>query len=395
MERFGVLFFLLCLSMCVTMTCIFIKKKEDDKKTLSNNVMYTTKFTTSLTNQSGTVENIFKNKDNTKVFILLKFDDISKVSTDAANYQMFLTGTSLNLTQTTLKCNPSSCIYMFGSTGYMGIYLVESRGFEPQILDLVVRCNSELVTNESSRTNTEAEIDASFSKHDQFRIYFNPGGTNAIQTEVLDTEVMNASDIYEELVSREKETKIRETLQQDLKTMQTNLTAIQDYTALLERDGLVVPEMPALIKGDVVEEDENGILRLTTDTVIAKGFHFNWQDGSIREGYLDDLCDGLSYAQFFVAKNQEVNGVPFSTSKLEWYYQDGSLFDGSIASDVNTVATINNEITWLTTAWNTYYQNKSTYQCTHLKSLLTLEMDTRNVDTNCTINASDDVLTLY
>lgn len=393
-ERFGVLFFVLVLLLSVVVTSIAIKKAKDDSVTLDNRVVYTNSFKTSLTEQSGTVEGIYKNEDNTKVFVLLKFKSMSKMSTNAENYQMFLTGSSLDMKKTDLKNVPKGCIYMFGSTGYMGIYLVDTNGFQKQIFDLVVRCNSEL----SSKTQTASESyngDASFTNYDQFRLYFNPGGTKCGIMECLSSDEVRPFDIYEELIVRPKELELRDTLNADLETMQTNLAVIQEYTERVARDGIVVPETPYLIAGDTITCDENGIYTLHTDRIVAKGFDFDWQNGSIRNGYLDALTGDLSYTQYFSTKNSEVDSVPFSTSKLKWYYTDGSEYSASDSMSVGIGATINNDITNLTSAWQTYYNNKKSHQTSDLKELLLLEIDAKDVEVNCTMNNSDTVLTTY
>ena len=139
MERFGVTVLSLTLCMAVLMGSILKHKADMDKETLGNNVIYTNEFTMSLSQNKAQVVDIFSNQAQTKCFILLRFPDMSKVVTDASQYRIFLTGSDMSARQNTPLCNPTATIYMFGVTGYMGIYLVDMAGFQSQILDLVLR----------------------------------------------------------------------------------------------------------------------------------------------------------------------------------------------------------------------------------------------------------------
>ena len=80
MERFGILFFSLTFCMAILLGTMEIKRHKDNRKTLSEQVVYTTSVTTSLTSQTGSVQKILHNEDRTKCFILLKFIYLSHYS---------------------------------------------------------------------------------------------------------------------------------------------------------------------------------------------------------------------------------------------------------------------------------------------------------------------------
>ena len=397
MERFGILFVTLILLFVVNIGSIVYKNHNDNKNTLSNDVVYTQTFKLSKSGASGSVRNIYRSTDGTKVFLLLKFDDMSIVSSDAANYQMFITAADLNLNQHDLLSSPSGSIYMFGSTGYMGLYLVDSQGFPAQLLDLVVRSNKTLA--DSGEVSTEAAEDASFAKYDQFRIYFNPGGANAEIAECLDSDKMTAYDIYESMICRQQEATLRESLSADLKTLQSDLAVIEEYTERLRKDGIQIPSTPEPIAGDTITERGDGTLSYHTNYVLATGFDFDWQNGSIKTGYLEALSNGMTPTQFFDMKSREVDSVNFTNyvNHLDWYYADGTEFEGvsSSGTTMTGIANINNDITNLTNAWTQYYTDKKAYQCTNLKNLLLLEVEAKDVSANYTVNANDGVVTLY
>lgn len=390
MERFGVIFFCLLLAFGVLLTTIFIKKAKDDKVTLGRQVMYTTDFTSSKTGLTGTVKNIYCSDDRTKVFMLLHFDDTSRASLDAKNYRVFIAGSNLNKGYEEIMSSPSGGIYMFGSTGYMGIYLVESRGFPEQILRLVVRNSVELGQTDSNYTFN----DASFSQYDQFAVYFNPGAADYVTLPCLNSGELDVFSLYADSVTASSEKSVRDSLDESLANMQTQLALIDEYSQRLVRDNVAVPEAPEAIRGDSIEVDEDGLLSLKTDYVVGGGYDFNWRDGSIKEGYLSALSGGKTPVQFLTEKRSEPV-EQFSVGSLAWYDADGNLIETGSTSDIGFMATIQNDIQSLTTAWSDYYTMKYEYQRTKLESLLMLELNSLDVENNATLNNSTDSLVLF
>ena len=425
-ERFSILFLtlLICLSL-VSSACLYQKIKIDTENARST-AMYTTDFSLSRTNVSGTVENIYTSKDKTKTLLLLHFDDVSKVSLDASNYQIFLTACDINRSYQPLVSTPTAGLYTFGSTGYMGIYMVNSRKFQNQILDLVFRCNSEIV---ETVTRDDIDTQTSFDKYDQFRVFFNPAGEGAETLECLNQDTPpSLFDLYEQTISQTKEQELREQLDSDLVKMNVDLNSIEEYRERLVRDGVMIADTPYLISGDVMNKvvcDENGIpvdetdtpdtpdvvdmsdlpdgyteqLALETSHVVARGFDFDWRAGSVKSGYLADLMGDLNvdYGQYFAQKNKEVDLIAFSVANITWRMSDGSLVEdlNTGSDDVGMYTQISNDIALLTSAWTNYYNDKVNYQTKDLKALLLLEIDLRSVEVNSTVNMSDDLLVCY
>ena len=178
METFAVSFGILIFGILVVTIVSFGMFIQQQNNTLSSKAIYTTDFSTSKTNIPGTVVGVYASEDRTKAFILMKFDDVKSISTNANNYQVFMTGINGQKRRETLKSSPAGSVYVFGNSGYMGIYLVNNEGFPTQILDIVVRANAELV-KKSDNVSSENTNDESFSNYDQFRIYANPGATDA------------------------------------------------------------------------------------------------------------------------------------------------------------------------------------------------------------------------
>lgn len=398
MERFGVLFISLSMCMVILLISIKIKVHNDNKQTLSEQVIYTTYVETSLTGQTGQVKGIYHNTDKTKCFVLLHFDDMSSLSINAEYYQMFVTGFSTSQEQEALKKTPSGCIYVFGTTGYMGIYLISSGGFEEQILGVTVRCNKTLVNTTISNASS-LYMDSSFDSYDQFRFYFNPGGSQTTTAKCLDKERFDTFELYEELVMKPQEKAIRNQLMADLETMYIIQGAMDEYEERVLREGVGSYSVPKQIDGDMIELDDNGIYNLKTDYIIPGGIDIDWYNGSIHDGYLDNLKGDLSYTDYLnklEASGEQGDGF---SSDIVWYMTDGSTFNGEEYSNVKlddaSYKELSSAISLLANAWDDFYTIKQQYQCTDLVSLLRIEKEAREAKSHYTINTSENVLQAY
>ena len=150
-----------------------------------------------------------------------------------------------------------------------------------------------------------------------------------------------------------------------------------------------------------MEVDEDGVYHLTTDYVLSNGIDYDWYNGSIHDGYLDDLRNGLSYTDYmkkFTEIEENLEETEFSTD-IVWYMTDGSTFNGEEYMETQLDDTSYNELTssieLLTGAWETFYELKKQYQCTDLVALLTLEKEAREAQNHYTINTNENVLQVY
>lgn len=401
-ERFGVMVISILLLMFVLGGVCLRTSMIKNKNTRAAQAIYTTAFATSRTGVTGTVVDIYKSEDGKGCMVMLKFDNISRVSADANNYQLFLTAASsaeIPGNPRHMTSAPSGSIYMFGLTGYMGVYLYSETGFGDEVLDLVIRCNSELVPVQKASTVSE---DASFDKFDQLRIYFNPSGTDATVASCLNDNNFTLFNVYAELICKTREREIHDLLDTDLANMYANLEAIKEYENRLNMlttvDGyhVVALDRPEYIKGDAIEKDENGDYVYTCEMTAPRGLNFEWRNGSVIDGYLSALLpEGMSYSKWLSNLNKQEGRlvVPKST---DWYLSDGTSWADYGAYDMTgSAADINATITALTTEYQNYFTNKQLYQVTHLRSLIDLESEARSVEMNYTINTSEDVLRLY
>ena len=216
--------------------------------------------------------------------------------------------------------------------------------------------------------------------------------------------------------------------------MQTYLKQIQDRRHRLVMDKVKPLPGPKFIQGDQVI-NKNGKLYLKTTHVAPGGFDFNWRDGSVEKGYLNEIYKqkGLpanTDADDFLAKmdaKQENDSIDSGSSddstsaetedsQFNTQPDDSKwkLFNGKPALDTtsdddsdddgsdNTAgvaasrqAQINNDIQLLEEAWQNYEQAKITYQTTDLEKLLELESTYSQVDDISMTNDSSKVLTLF
>ena len=403
-ERFTTTFSAMSVSLVLILSAGLYNQFTKDSAVLAEKAIYNKEVSTSKTNTKLSVENVFVNKEKTKSFVLLKFSDILKVSTQATDYQLFMTEAKVSGNSYTRYSKPGASIYVFGQTGYMGIYLTQESGFKPQVYDMIIRANAELVTKaDVTRTEDNKKRDASFSKYDQAQFFFNPGATSATVTDALDPDKLDVEELYKKLVVGPEEAKIKEELTKSLKQLSTDLATINEYDRRLMSlsiDGKHVTESkrPKDIEGDkVVEED--GKLRFETKYVYPTGFNFDWQKKSVVDGFIDDLKPkGKSTVEWLgEVRSQKEKKEDSSFLNMDWFLSDGTSIK-SLAlknNDISVVKDATTTITQLTQNWQKYQQDKRKYQTQDLSKLIDLEVTLQNVKANYTLNTDDNVLKMY
>ena len=389
------LFLALTLCMSILMGTIVKHKMDMDKEMLGTNVIYTDAFTMSLSQNKIEVVNIFSNEAQTKCFVLLRFPNMANVVTDASQYEVYLTGSDMKANQQTPLCNPTATIYMFGVTGYMGIYLVDMMGFQSQILDLVLRCN---ILTGAMPSEVGTYDDASFAKFDQGRMYFNPGASGFVTVDFLDNPSMSVGDIYDAVVTKQQELDIRDKLAEDLGEMRSILSQIDEFERRVSDMGVIVPPRPIQIRNDRVETiaEEDNRLNLVTDYVLEGGYSFDWYHGTVRAGYSAGVVPAnMTTSRYIAAQRKLVGSDNMDLESLRWLRTDGTDFYGDMdAVKSQAYNQIDAGITNLVNAWTNYFQLKQKYQVNDLESLLLLELDTGDMSTNYTVNATDNI-TVY
>ena len=417
LERFGVSFllvFVLMVAMLGRMTYVHI---QNNIIQLSDQAVYTRSFSTSKTNTVGSVVNVYGNKERTKVFLLLHFEDMSQIPIVAEQYQMFMAGSNTNQTYSRLKSAPSGGLYVFGSTGYMGVYLVDVGGFHSQICALTLRSLSTASMIGATRDLSPSDPN---NVYDQAMIYFNPGANGVRHAQFLESDVIDVFSMFEEVIGRPREAEIRQQLRTDLETMLIQQRSAADYLERLRIENVASPTIPEWMNGDVIEaRNKDGEVlswldsskgwsdgktlyyledirfKYTPAVVLPGGYDFDWEAKSVSEGYLDDLVGDKTVSAYFAGKAQELeknldNEVVVSQDRYS--YTDGSVVDMNEETGNRTIIS---EIKTLQSIFEAYYDAKYDYQVTQLGSLLSLEDSMHNIGKNYTTNYSEDTLTLY
>lgn len=419
MERFAFVMtsLLIVIGLCVTVS--FAKNVENNKVTLGTQALYTTKATTSLTNQQIEVLGVYSNADRTKVFVACRFDDVSTMPTDASDYRMYLSYKQVSGNKMVMDYSTSGSWYVFGSTGVMGALFVNENGFTEQVLDLTVRADKTLSdTSSSSSSSSNAQTRPSDSEYDQFDILFNPAASEVETIDSLDDDTISSSKLYYDVIGADDEATIKKKLRSDLYTMQTALDLMTEYETRLNKQGIVAGERPNGIKGDSVQgSDDTETIKAdgdstevklpvsyeTTFETLPNGAYDieNWQTTTVLDGdYLknllkaDDMPATTSYVNYVKAKEAaaSTSSSGGSTSSLKWYYQDGTEFK---QGKDQVSASIQSDITNLTSAYNQYISLKNTYFTTDMGSLLELETVVSQLDQVTTRNTSDTALSIY
>lgn len=403
-ERFGVLFVSLLTILALCAVSGFASDWSYNAKRLTTISAYTKDFEMSRTDAKGQLVGVYTNDERTKAFILLKFDDISQVSANANDYQMFLGPRKVNGNDTHIKEAPNGQIFVFGTTGYVGLVFEKEEPFKSQVLDVTLRGNSEIVPV-TAKVDEETGKE-SFAKYDQTRFVVNFGATNVQTLSALNNDTFDVEQVFKESVLDPADAKVKEELNKSLLTMKAELTAIDEYQRRAKEmniDGktIVIPDLPKEVKGDSVvsaSDDENKFY-LKTGYVFPRGYNFNWQDHVVGEYGAQVRKDGKSLFETMrlIRGQKDSSNSSGTNAVMDFKLSDGTTFKELLAdsSAVSIVKEANVVLTNYLQSIDKYKTTKSNYQTDLLVQLLDLELQKENVAKNYTINNSEDVLKVY
>lgn len=440
MERFCLLFSALFLTMLlILLNCLRINYKHAQLN-LGAQAVYTRSGQFSLSQTYVNVENVYRNKDFTKAFVLLKTEDagMRTLPADAKDYMMFMTAMEK---KSPLTCTPTGAIYMFGNTGYIGLYFADEKGFEANMYDIVLR-NTRMIVQPQTAAADASFRDKSYVKNNQMHFYVNLAGSDGVEASFLEQENPTMRDIYVELLSMSDESSIKQGLNTTLLEMNATMAQINEYgLRLSETYGLAVPLLPVSIEGDYVttnpeltianpnvfsstmlrrtgsahvasqytievdssddaayqEYVRGDDLYLVTDFVFPGGVQFDYQSTSLLDGIVEQFKDpSMTYDQWLTHQQTEANNYSSSDTGAnwgQWKYKDGRNFESS-AYDV-TLQAIGSDIAQYEQAVNKLVSLKSGYQTKQLYDLLALDTSSKSVATMFTIRTDSEVLTLW
>lgn len=407
-ERFGVIFGCLAVTLALVFTSASASSMTNQVEALDSTTLYTPSFTTSKTQLAGDVTGVYVNSKRTRTLVMMQFDEASSVSSNAEDYEAFLTGANPDTTPQSLKSDVSGKIVVFGATGYMGMVLESATPFEQQILNLTMRANSELVyrPEQSRKIREDLQGQKSFTEFDQWRLFFNPGATGAEKAQSLDAETFDPGAVYAELIIRPQEDEARQKLEEQLSQMKADLTRIQSYENEASRVqvagvSLALPQTLEQIAGDKITgtaatEGGESTLDLQTRWVSPRGYDFDWREGSVEQGYLDEMVpEDTTYVSWLGEKSasSKQGDDTMSFTNIEWTFSDGMLVKDAPSGD--TLKPLLDLRNALAQAYKDYFSNKVKYQTDGHAALIELEIDLRNVRDAASINAGEKVLFTY
>lgn len=423
-ERFGVMFCSLVLAMAVLVTMITNTKIQASRRTLSGRAVYTSGFVMSQSRATCGVQGLYVNSDQTKVLILLHFNDMSRISSQATDYDLAVAAVDTRMRYQEIQSAPAGLFYMFGSSGYAAIYMQDMSGFPSQILGVSITAKSKLVTGGTGQADTGY-------------VYFNPGGTYATRAKFLDQERWKFSEMVEEIMTRKDEVAARRKLNQDLQKMLQQLILINDYKARLKNMDILAPLDPVYVSDEIYavpsEElsekkladctkllmkdysyEEGGWLNsdhtrgyyndkvalfLDAKAVVPGGHDFTWQSGRILTGYLRYLTgstDVLQWRNYMnrkaVSYNPNLTSFEDDVERFRWVRSDGSSFRVVPQNSEKLIGyndadkEINYVINLLVQAWKDYYNLKVQYETVDLPALLNIEINANDMLTTYTVN---------
>lgn len=434
MERFSALFMALVLVL-VGCYAIGVKAHVDNQKvTLSERVLYTDRTAWSLTQGEVSVVDLYRDDNFTKIFILL-YMDMTDLPIDANDYEIYMTGSQ----GTSIQGNPSAGIYVFADTGYMGLFFSEAAGFNSAIYDIVLR-NTNLLRKDIEIN----ENGNSFERFNQLRLFANFAGASGTVAEFLNKNDSTTEEIYTELMLKRSAETLKESLNQSLIDMNSEMANINAAISVLTSYNMNVPALPASISGDYVTTEEeqtvsnpkafnvnmvnlvdsiistnyntsisaesiedissyksSDTLYFVTDYVFPGGYQFNYQDLSLTDGVLDDLLSDYSstttYQDLVNMKSDEaVNYDSYATVSFgDWYSKTGNRFvyDETTATHEDTA--IYNAIVKYETAVRNLHNLKKTYQTSQLPQFLKLESNAKSVSNIFSVRSDVNTVTMY
>lgn len=433
LRTFVISFIFLMASLIYCLRVDQVKARE----LFSNKALYTADFSSSKTSTGGDVVGLYGNKDRTRAFLLLKFQDPSLISADSSKYSMYMTPTAVRKNSQKFDNDVLAGVYVFGNSGYVGLYMVNSGGFDKQILDLTLRLNSELSAQKDENVNMVAD-DASYRKFDQILLRINPGAKNV--TEIATLNSKNTPDVmklYNEIISLKRESDVKVEMADALDEMRLSLNKINEFGDRLDNiDNVEVPKLNKYIYGDVISKKksdkkikDNYIILSETDVdkkeklrnlqkvkynykfnnTFEGGYEIDWQKNSITNHSFiedsmkkDDVTD-LNSDQYFAYKkdkqlvdNNDGKNMSAIDSDYEWTLKDGTnISDLNISETSSRYESIMSDINNYTDACTNYLMLKRKYQTELSQKLLSIEADANTISDTASVNINKNVLTLY
>ncbi len=409
LHIFGITVLLVVSVFVINLTSIKTAYDNRVETYMSEAVMHTSSFQMSLSGVKGTVDNIFVDTTKTKCFMLAKFANPSALTMDAFKYQALLTNTTSDgVGAGAPKEKIVGEIYMFGTTGTVGIYLKSDVPFENTMKRLTLRSFRTYTAN----TTPYFQTMASDAQYDQCHIYFNPGGTASQTMDFLETHVhgvdFNMSEIHKQVDIAADEIDIRTDILTCYDDMRSIISRIGEYQNRLKTNyNLMIPPLPDCINGDYFDTAERynevgevvgTYTKFIPATIVPGGTDYDWYIGSLMKGYYNLVPDSTR-----VPAREYILGLTTDrqTRKLEdikiktWYYADGSEVILSESMPTAYETEMKSTMSKYESLLQEYVSLKKTYQTEYLRELLELELGAETVGQAYTVRKDTNAVLTY
>lgn len=388
MERFTIMTGAAMLCMLLFTVMAFASHRSDVANLESSQAMFTDAFTYSLSGQSGELRGVYGNEARTDVMVLFEMTDPSAMSANAENYELFVTKDGRNSLD---EANaPSVDFALFGPTGY-GIVRFQSQTGEPiksEALNVTIRSNETLASDGEGAVDTgDGTVDESFNEFDQAQMIVNPGSVNVEVLEGFEAGETDPSELYIPLVAKAEEADILERIEETTAEMHTLYNRSDEYLGRVESAGFVPPEEPWYIAKDSFTDDGEYV----PGERVARSHDFDYTEHSIRDGYLNQVMNGLSEYEAYMAARSEAEQDPVeqaAESERETVPMVDTLkkSDGS-SVNLDTIVTGSSSATSvaakdatesLLSTWRDYLSSKQELERTLMGELLILDAEVRS-----------------
>ena len=368
------------------------------------NVFYSGDIMTSLSGVQGTMSRVYVNNDKTQAFVVLRMNNMTALSVNAADYEVFLTDCDFegHVKGTPKKyMDVKADIYVFGYTGCIGVYIESEKPFRSVLERMTLRCNN-------SATNTSGDVyvnyDVTDSYCDQLHCYFNLGASEAETIDFLEAHVpgtqFDPTLIYQQAYVADEEKADRQAILDQYVLLHDLMSDINYYITRLEDDHHVaIGDLPEDVGSDyftnidVTDADGNvyaSYERFIPGTVYPCGTDFDWYRGGVVNGYFKYVPESRRQDMTFKEYLKTLRSTepePLTTLDQTFYYEDGTELDPeNIAYDAEVKAVIKDYYSTL----NKYRNAKAKYQTELLPALLWLEYDSTNAVSFYTVNDTDE-----
>lgn len=439
MERFCATFIVFVVVLGLIMGSAVHQKIQNSKITLTEQAIYGDGETLfSLTQDVVKIDGLWTNEGHTKAFILIHLPGgMANLSTQAGDYQMLMTGVN-----EPLKGSPSGSIYVFGSTGYIGLGFTDAGGFEPAAYKITLRNLSYMSEGDAEAAKAAHDgADGSYAYRNELTIIANFAATGAQTAKFYSKADYTANDIYNELVQSNLINAKIEECDTILADIDRSMRKANEYARRLEDAGISMESnLPAEIFGDSVSIEERpdapkyfdpnymlypssgklssvdgwftcvdtnnstdfpegSHLYYSTDYVFPGGLNYNYQNLTADYDLLSEIIPaGMSYPQFVESLGEQQSTYTVNTNVQFGNYIDtknGTTFSKD-QENVDLVGeNAKSNITNYETEISNIFSKKRDLQIVKLRDLLKIYYDSSSMNDMTSVYMNSDALVLY